>query len=410
MITLRDYQVDAVKKGKSILRQYRLLFLAMQVRTGKTLTALSMCSGAKNVLFITKKIAIDSIEADYAKGEFDFYIEVINYESLSKISDQKWSVIITDESHGMGAFPKASKRAKDVKALLKKNPMAYHILLSGTPTPESYSQIYHQLWVNPNSPFKEYTNFYKWSHYFVNKKQRRIAYGRIIIDYSDAKKSEIGKLIKHLVISSTQKDADFKSEIRETILYVPMEANTYTLCDNLCKDLVVPFGDEVILADTPVKLQSKLHQLYSGTIKFDDGSRSIVDRSKAEFIRDTFDEKKIAIFYKFIGELQLLKETFGDTLCTDLDTFNTTDKHIALQIVSGREGISLKEADAIVFYNIDFSATSYWQGRDRMTTKDRLVNDVFWIFSTGGIEEKIYKTVIKKKTYTNYYFKKDYLK
>jgi len=120
MITLRDYQADIVKRGKSILREYRLLYLAMEVRTGKTLTALSMCTGAKNVLFITKKIAIDTILEDYDKGEFKFHIEVINYESLSKIPDLKWDVIITDEAHGMGAFPKASKRAKDVKALLKK--------------------------------------------------------------------------------------------------------------------------------------------------------------------------------------------------------------------------------------------------------------------------------------------------
>ncbi|HUT86222.1 MAG TPA: hypothetical protein VMW66_05245, partial [Elusimicrobiales bacterium] len=93
---------------------------------------------------------------------------------------------------------------------------------------------------------------------------------------------------------------------------------------------------------------------------------------------------------------------------TDLGEFNTTDKNIALQIVSGREGISLKNADYLVFYNIDFSATSYWQGRDRMTTKDRLKNKVYWIFSEGGIEQKIYRQVIKKKSFTSSIFKKEY--
>ena len=68
-------------------------------------------------------------------------------------------------------------------------------------------------------------------------------------------------------------------------------------------------------------------------------------------------------------------------ICNTLDEFNNTDKNIALQIVSGREGISLKQAEALVYYNIDFSATSYWQSRDRMTTKDRLYNKVYWIFA-----------------------------
>ena len=75
--------------------------------------------------------------------------------------------------------------------------------------------------------------------------------------------------------------------------------------------------------------------------------------------------------------------------------FEDTDKSIALQIVSGREGISLRQAEALVYYNIDFSATSYWQSRDRMTTKDRLESDVYWVFAKGGIERDIYKYVNK---------------
>jgi hypothetical protein len=96
-------------------------------------------------------------------------------------------------------------------------------------------------------------------------------------------------------------------------------------------------------------------------------------------------------------------------LTTELDEFNSTDKNIALQIVSGREGISLREADCLVFYNIDFSATSYWQSKDRMTTKDRLENNVYWIFSKGGIEADIYKAVTKKLDYTINHFKKHLL-
>ena len=81
-------------------------------------------------------------------------------------------------------------------------------------------------------------------------------------------------------------------------------------------------------------------------------------------------------------------------------------KYIALQIVSGREGISLRKADCLVYYNIDFSATSYWQSRDRMTTKERNASDVYWIFSKGGIEKDVYRAVTKKKDYTLSHFKK----
>ena len=146
-----------------------------------------------------------------------------------------------------------------------------------------------------------------------------------------------------------------------------------------------------------------------GTVKFESGKATVIDLSKAEFIRTQFKNQKIGIFYKFKAEYDALKEVYGDELTNDLKEFKTTDKNIALQVVSGREGISLKEADCLVNYNIDFSALSYWQSRDRMTTKDSIQNDVYWIFSENGIEEKIYRAVTKKKDYTLKHFEKDLL-
>jgi hypothetical protein len=154
----------------------------------------------------------------------------------------------------------------------------------------------------------------------------------------------------------------------------------------------------------------KLHQIYSGTVKFESGNSKIIDLSKAKYIHDNFADSKIGIFYKFKEELNALMEVYGkDNLTTELSVFEDTDKSIALQIVSGREGISLRQAEALVYYNIDFSATSYWQSRDRMTTKDRLESDVYWVFAKGGIERDIYKAVSKKKDYTVNHFKKDLL-
>ena len=62
-----------------------------------------------------------------------------------------------------------------------------------------------------------------------------------------------------------------------------------------------------------------------------------------------------------------------------------------------------------MYYNIDFSATSYWQSRDRMTTKESKLSKVFWIFAKDGIEKEIYKAVVKKKDYTLKHFKRDLL-
>lgn len=402
----RDYQKKIINDAYNSIHVHRFVYLAMEVRTGKTLTSLGLAQkiGVQRLLFLTKKKAISSIESDYKLLSPNYELVCINYESIHKI-EGKFDMIVLDEAHGLGAFPKPSKRAKQVRDLIMKN-NPYVCLLSGTPTPESYSQMYHQVYGIPNNPFNKYKNFYRFCDDHVNKTQKRIN-GFMINDYSEGKKS-INELMKPHMISYTQVQAGFESEIEEEILTV--RVNTVDLCNQLKKDLVIEMdNDEVILADTGVKLMSKLHQMYSGTVKYESGNSEVLDTSKSDFIKWKFEGKKLGIFYKFTAELQALKQVFGDDICTDLETFNTTDKHIALQIVSGREGISLRNADYIVFYNIDFSATSYWQARDRMTTKDRKYNKVYWIFSEGGIEKKIYRSVINKKDYTLKHFRRDEL-
>jgi len=404
-MNFRYYQEEIIQKGSSIILNHGFVYLAMQVRTGKTLTSLGICQniGAKNVLFLTKKKAIGSIESDYKLLNPQFNLIVINYESLHKVNTERVDVLVLDESHSLGAFPKPSNRAKAVREIIRKfNPVV--CFLSGTPTPESYSQMYHQVYGCSKNPFVRFKDFYRFADQYVNV-TTKIINGYNIKDYSKGKK-EIIDMMEPYTISYTQQEAGFKSTINEHILYIDTADEVSDIIRKLSRDLVVEIEDEVILADTPVKLMQKIHQLSSGTVKFESGNSMIVDLSKAEFIKEKFKGKKIGIFYKFKEELNALRQVFGkENLATELSEFKDRQV-IALQIVSGREGISLREADALVYYNIDFSATSYWQSRDRMTTKDRVSSDVYWIFSRGGIENDIYNTVISKKSYTLNHFKK----
>ena len=402
---LRDYQEELSVQGAEILKKHKIVYLAMEVRTGKTLTALEIAKlyGSKNVLFITKKKAISSIEKDYKNFGYTFTLTVINNESLHLINGE-YDLLISDEHHRNGAFPKPNKVTQLIKKKYANLPM---IFLSGTPHPESYSQIFHQFWISNNTPFGYYANFYKWAKDFVNVKQKHLGFG-IINDYSQAKIDILKPIIDKYFIRYTQKDAGFETSVNENILYCNMLESTYNIAKSLKKDKVVKGVFESILADTAVKEMSKLHQIYSGTVKFESGKSMIIDHSKGFFIKDKFQGQKIAIFYKFKEEFNLLKEVFGDLLTDDLSVFDNSNKNIALQIVSGREGISLANAKYLVYFNIDFSAVSYWQSRDRLTTMERTTNDVYWIFSKGGIESKIYKSVSNKKDFTLSVFKKTY--
>ena len=139
---LRQYQIDISKEAVSVLNKLKIVCIFMQVRTGKTLTALETAKlyGAKNVLFLTKKKAISSIENDYKDFGYsaNFILTVTNNESMHKVEAQKFDLVIHDESHRFGSFPKPSKGAKVFKSKFGKLPL---IMLSGTPTPESFSHL-----------------------------------------------------------------------------------------------------------------------------------------------------------------------------------------------------------------------------------------------------------------------------
>ena len=406
---LRDYQIENSNKATEILKEKNIVVLNMEVRTGKTLTALQTCKNinAKKVLFITKIKAFSSVKNDYNDFGYTFDITIINKESIHKIESNDFDVIVCDESHGLfSTFPKPNNFAKIYKKRFSKIKM---ILMTGTFTPESYSQIYHQFWVSDYSPFKNYSNFYKWAKDFVNVKQVQLGYA-VVNDYSDAYQQLIKKHTDSYIINFTQLEAGFTTNVKETVLEVEMSKSTYNVISKLKRDkfIISPTTSKEIIADTGVKMMQKLHQLYSGTIKFEDESSMILDYSKAIFIKEHFKNKQIAIFYKFKQELSMLKDIFKDELTTDLDEFNNTNKNIAYQFVSGREGINLSKASFLVALNIDFSATTYFQFKDRLSTIDRKENQLYWIFSKNGIERKIYKSVLDKKNFTLSTFKKTY--
>lgn len=407
MIELRDYQEEISTKAANLLRSNGIAYLAMEVRTGKTLTALATATkfNAKNILFVTKKKAITDIESQIA--EEAMRVDVINYEQLHNVN-RKYDLVIIDEAHSLGAFPVPSVRVKELKRICAGLPIIY---LSGTPTPESYSQIFHQLSVSSFSPFSEYKNFYQWAKDFVQLRKKYV-FNKSINDYSDANEKLIKEYTGHLFFTYTQQEAGFMQLVQENILHVKMEESTYKFANRLRIDKIVTNKEgKTVLGDTAVKLMNKLHQIYSGSVIVDEPEREgkVFDYTKAEFIKQYFQGKKIAIFYKFVSEAYALKWVFGSVF-DDPQAFNEAESGVFIsQIVSGREGINLSTADALVFYNIDFSATSYWQSRARIQTKNRTKDaQIYWIFAEGGIEDKIYKAVMDKKDYTLSHFKKDF--
>lgn len=429
---LRDYQIKLAEEGLKILSKYNLLYLAMEMRVGKTLIALetarllfeSKATDKKfnKILVLTKKKIINSIKDQIKsylgsiKHPDKYIITVANYESAHKLNFD-CDVLICDEAHTLGSFPKPCKAVKVIKQKLI-NKYVRIIYLSGTPSPESYSQLYHQFYISSFTPFKE-ANFYKWANSgFVLTKQRMFN-GYTITDYSNANKSMVDRACRHLFLSFTQKQAGFKVEtLEDEIKIIPMPDPLKKLIDLLLENRVYVFKDKSkLVCDTAIKLQHKIHQISSGTVITDYDSNDSrkseykeLSSYKAEYISANYKNKKIAIFYLYVSEGEILKKMFNCT--SDPNIFNSTDSNTVFisQFQSGSRGINLSSAEIIIFYNISFSSELYQQSRQRAQEKDKAtVTKLHWLFSDYGIEQRIYSRVINKQSYTLSYFVKDYL-
>ena len=408
MIKLRDYQEEAAYKLHGLLLKHRCAYLSGQVRTGKTFTSLFVIQllGCEKVLFVTKKKAIPSIQADVDAMSLTEVVTVINFEQVHKHVG-KWDMLIVDEAHSIGAYPKPSKRWKDLCRIRYE----YVLLQSGTPSPESFSQLYHQWALTPHL-WSKYRNFYRWADEYVTVTKKFVGTGIEVNDYSKANKAKVLEAIKPMVVEMTQKEAGFETKIEEQVHTVRMKPRTYRLALRIIRDGVIGRpGLRSVVADSGAKVLQKLRQCYNGFLICEDRERYgevIWDYSKVEYIKKTFTGR-LAIMYCFQAEGKMLRAAFGSRATDSPETFNSDPESVFIgQVQASREGVSLAAADDLVFMGIDYSALSYIQARERCSFLGRgRANRVHYIFAERSIEPRVFEIVKNKQTYTTSHYKQD---
>lgn len=406
---LRPYQVAAADKLEAILRERRIAYLRGEVRVGKTAVALSLQQRFKaggHILVLTAKKAIPSIVKDAKDllGDGAQFVTVTNYESVHKLERRSWMLIICDEAHRLGTYPKPSKRLKDVRTLNA----ALWLLMSGTPSPESLSQMYHQFSVGMG-PWLTHKNFYSWARDYVIIGKQYVGTGQTVNTYNNAIESKVLADIEPYTVTVTQQDAGFETRIEERIHHVRMKERTYRMAQRIIKDGIIGgMHNRCVLADSGAKVMSKCQQVYNGHVITERHGAIIFDRSKVEYIQRTFTGK-LAILYRYKAEGAMLMEAFGDRAVDTPEAFNSDPRSVFIgQVQSSREGVNLSSAEDLVFMGVDYSALSYIQGKDRASYLGRTkANRVHFIFAEGGIEDKVYAMVSNKLDYTLTHFKRD---
>lgn len=391
-----QHQIDIANKAYQVLKEHMIVYLAMEERTGKTLTSILVCeqTKAERILIITKKKALEGWDDTFKRFDVKKSYTSINYESLHKLTSTKFDLVIIDEAHSnLSAYPKVGTIWKKVYALTKGKPI---IFLSATPSAQTYAQLYHQMKLSSWSPWIKYKNFYEW-HRTYGIYKAIYAAGRQILQYDEVKIDMVEADVQNLFISYTRQELGFEHEPNDIIHYVEMRDYTKKLYNELNKDSIIKSLSYV--ADTPMKLLQGLYQIEGGTLKIDDSnSISLQNKEKVDFIIQTFgDVESLVIFYHFKQEEQKLKSHFK--------------KATILQATSFAEGVDLSHFKTLCIYSMDFSTARYSQRRARQANMKRAEPiDVHYLLTKGGISEQVYNTVAVNKTnFIDRYFTRESL-
>ena len=399
---LYEHQEELINQAKPILRKYKLVYIAAETRTGKTLAAIHLLKDDfKKILVVTKKKAISSWNSDIKLSKVKNF-DVINYESIHKMDSKEYDVIVLDEAHSIGSYPKPSQRAKQLKEMAKDKSIVY---LSATPSAETYSQIFHQLWVSSFTPFEE-KSFYQWyknygedDSIFINGmfiKQYKASHGEMIMD-----------MVNHLIVTMTKEKANFDVFVNERIHQVEVNEDYLSALEYFKSNRIITIDENEIVAETSASALNKLHQLNGGTIKVNDKLSLIVSHHKVNYIKENLgNDEKIVILCNYIKERDLLLTRLANSTDEVEEFKNGSFKYFIGHIKTFSEGVDFSYADSMIIYSLNFSATTYLQSKERLANKKRTKPIVVhYLFTKGGIDEYIYQAVSNKMNFTNSYYK-----
>lgn len=393
MITPWPSQIELAEKALAILRKYMIVYLAMEERTGKTLTGILVAEACavNNVLVVTKKKALDGWLDTLTNFKHTKKYEVINYHSASKVK-MKPDLVILDEAHSnISGYPKTSVLWMNIKKLCKDVPIIY---MSATPNAQGPMLLFHQFALSSWSPWKAFKNFYSWYKHYAKvdskgETEKKWIAGRMIETYASMRNEEVFASVEHLFITRTREDLGFEQEPVDKLHFIELNQQTKLAYNLLMKNKVLEFTsadkDYTLITDSPAKLRFALHMLEGGVLKVDETYIVLANCEKISYIKEVWgDQPNVVIMYNYIAEGIKLNQEFT--------------KAKILQGTSFAEGVDLSMYDHLIVYSQDFSTARHTQRRARQANKARQKEIVVhFLLVKGAISEQVYKTVSVNK-------------
>ncbi len=417
---LRKHQEVVIQQGEEVIKEHGCVYFAVECRVGKTLVALELArrvADGGRVLFVTPKAAIRSVEADStAMGGWGDSLVVINRESLHRVPVGDFSVVVADEGHRDGGFPKVNQGCARLEEISRKAQAC--IILSGTPSVESASQLFHQFWWTNKGPWKRYggkRGFYGWHRDFGVQKMKRVAGGQEVKDYTEVR-AEVMDHLEGYVVRMTQEEAGFKFAPEVVPHLVTSGGGLLEWSKQFEKKGIWTDPDgKVVVGETPASVLQKRHMAEGGTLIDEDGESFVHDMFpyyKINYMLDRLEKgKEYAIVTAYIRERQFIVDELraaGHKVVDDLADFVEGCGGIFVGSgISNAEGIDLAwMTGSMIIYSLNWSGAKFLQLLERQNNwaRDRPIK-VHVLLCRGGVDEDVFSAVKNKQSFNASFFR-----
>ena len=353
-------------------------------------------------------------------------IFVMNVEAFSTVKGQnagmwlakrlgKFGMIAIDESTTI-----KNHKAKRTKSLMKvAEGFSFRRLLTGSPVTKSPLDVFSQCeFLRPG--LLGYDSYWAFqSRYAVVKKQNMG--GRSftqVVGYRNL--DELTDRIDRFSYRVLKKDCLDLPEKTYTARYIPLTKEQKMMYERIQREALMLFDDgEMVTAPAVITQLLRLQQVLSGHIKTDEGKIVTFPTKRMDALQEIMDEHdgKAIIWSRFRYDIQAIVLTlqkkygehsaagyFGDTGDEERNDIvrNFQDPNHPLKYFVGNPstagyGLTLTEADLVVYYANDFNLETRIQSEDRAHRIGQK-NPVTYVdlICEGTIDEKIVKSLRAK--------------
>lgn len=304
----------------------------------------------------------------------DADIYVVNRENVPWLvsmvgKDWPFDTVVIDE---LSSF-KASKSQR-FRALRRVRPFIQRVIgLTGTPTPNGLHDLWSQIYLLDQGERLGKTLTGYRTRYFTPGKRS----GHLVYEWKEKDESHdrVYERIADICVSMKSEDWLELPERLDRVVPVKMSEPVWKQYRLLERDLLLPFGDVDVVANTAAVLSNKLLQLANGAVYDEDrGIHEIHDEklNALEDILEAANGKPLLVFYTYKHDLSRIQAKFKGArkleTANDIEAWNKGNIPLLLaHPASAGHGLNLQDGgNQIVWFGLTWSLELYQQANARL--------------------------------------------